>query len=253
MSIVTITPAARAASQMSRALSSAIYVVKRLPDGRELHRHLGSARKALRLEPPRERPVRVDRGLRGAGVEGVLAKMVERDTESLGGELARDAERVVDRLAGNEAPDHVARHRRRRHDALDLAASGCPEEHVAQRRGGTGRGLPRLAGHRADYVPALRPCDQSAQRGWRRSRKATIPSCASSEAKSRAERSTMRAPSFSMAARMPAVMSRFDSARPCGDPLRRSAVRVAIVAPTFSVAMVTARCAPPRRCRMFRR
>ena len=51
MSIVTIVPAERAASQIRRALSSAIGLVERLTDGGELHRHLGAAGETLCLEP----------------------------------------------------------------------------------------------------------------------------------------------------------------------------------------------------------
>ena len=65
-------------------------------------------------QAPRERAVRVHRGACGRRVEGVLAEMVERDLQPVGGEVPGDPERVVDGLAGDEATNHIPGDRRRR-------------------------------------------------------------------------------------------------------------------------------------------
>ena len=122
--------------------------------------------------------------------------------QALGGERSRHPERIVDGLAGNEAPDDVAGHGRRGHRALDLASPGGPEQHVAERGGWAQRPQswrrlrsPGLAGHRRGLCP--RPVWVWVRRtsaGGRRSRNAVIPSCASSDANSRAESSTISSP-----------------------------------------------------------
>ena len=88
--------------------------VERLADGGELHGHLGGGGEALVSEAPRQRAVRLDGRLGCRCVEGVLAEVIERDMQPLAGERSGDPERVVDGLAGDEAADHVAGHRRGR-------------------------------------------------------------------------------------------------------------------------------------------
>ena len=120
---------------------------QRLAERRQLHRHLGGPAQAERLEAGEQREVGVP-GVLGLRPRGdVLAQVVERHLDAVGGQRADDAERVGQGLPRDEPVDHPPGGRVARDETAQPRSAGGGQQGLLGEHGtsdGTERGHPTL-------------------------------------------------------------------------------------------------------------
>jgi hypothetical protein len=121
---------------------------QRLPEGRQLDRHLRRPAEAERGEAVEGGEVGVPGAHRLPAVGHVLAEVVQGDGDAVGGQRADGGERVGQRLSRDEPVDHPAGHRGAGDHAAQRGPAGRGEQgllgqHGHLRSGAGGRRCPR--------------------------------------------------------------------------------------------------------------
>src|SRR5690606_16737075 len=107
-------------------------LVEGLPQCRQLRRHLGARTETGGAEAFQQLDVVLDVRLGPLLVVGVLPEDVHGDEESLGGQVAGDAQGVLDGLPGDEPADHLIAERRGLHDPAHALTARRDEQRLTK-------------------------------------------------------------------------------------------------------------------------